>query len=88
VILVDKTHTYCSLVRAPKTATKRVFLVTNVDDPHPGARADRYKTTAQTTLADLAAAGAQVEPFFISPFDVSKFYGVNDCIYRIYSIRL
>jgi ATP-dependent DNA helicase 2 subunit 1 len=62
---------------APKTATKRVFLVTNVDDPHPGPRAARFKTTARTTLDDLAAAGAQVEPFFIAPFDISKFYAVS-----------
>jgi hypothetical protein len=63
--------------RAPKTATKRVFLVTNVDDPHPGPLSARFKTTARTTLDDLAAAGAQIEPFFIAPFDISKFYSAS-----------
>ncbi|KZT73452.1 Ku DNA-binding complex, Ku70 subunit [Daedalea quercina L-15889] len=63
---------------APKTATKRVFLVTDEDDPHPGAAKERLITTARTTLIDLVQAGVTVEPFFISteekPFSPSKFY--------------
>ncbi|KAH9917274.1 ku70-like protein [Fomitopsis serialis] len=63
---------------APKTATKRVFLVTDEDDPHPGAAKDRLITTARTTLIDLVQAGVTVEPFFISTeeksFDPSRFY--------------
>ncbi|KAH9838734.1 ku70-like protein [Rhodofomes roseus] len=63
---------------APKTATKRVFLVTDEDDPHPGAAKERLITTARTTLIDLVQAGVTVEPFFIStedkPFDPSNFY--------------
>ncbi|KAF8071492.1 SPOC like C-terminal domain-containing protein [Lyophyllum atratum] len=63
---------------APKTATKRVFLITDEDDPHPGPGSQQLITSARTTLIDLAQAGVTVEPFFIStpekPFDVSKFY--------------
>ncbi|KAJ3554418.1 hypothetical protein NM688_g3122 [Phlebia brevispora] len=63
---------------APKTATKRVFLITDEDDPHPGAAKDRLITSARTTLTDLTQAGIIVEPFFIStedkPFLTSKFY--------------
>ncbi|KAJ3935286.1 MAG: SPOC like C-terminal domain-containing protein [Lentinula lateritia] len=61
---------------APKTATKRVFLITDEDDPHPSSK--QLKISAQTTLEDLAQAGVVVEPFFIQsedrPFDVTKFY--------------
>lgn len=63
---------------APKTATKRVFLITDEDNPHPGVGGQRLLTSAQTTLLDLTQAGVNVEPFFISteekPFDTSKFY--------------
>ncbi|GJE85629.1 Ku DNA-binding complex, Ku70 subunit [Phanerochaete sordida] len=63
---------------APKTATKRVFLLTDEDNPHSGPGKDRLTTAARTTLVDLVQAGIVVEPFFIStdekPFDVSRFY--------------
>ncbi|KAF5379661.1 hypothetical protein D9615_005809 [Tricholomella constricta] len=63
---------------APKTATKRVFLITDEDDPHSGPGSQQLITSARTTLIDLTQAGVTVEPFFIStpekPFDVSKFY--------------
>jgi len=63
---------------APKTATKRVFLITDEDDPHSGSARERLVTSARTTLIDLVQAGITVEPFFIStedkPFDPSKFY--------------
>ncbi|KZP10481.1 Ku DNA-binding complex, Ku70 subunit [Athelia psychrophila] len=61
---------------APKTASKRVFLITDCDDPHQGV--ERLLVPAKTTLVDLTQAGVTVEPFFISdparPFDPSKFY--------------
>ncbi|KAJ3993368.1 SPOC like C-terminal domain-containing protein [Lentinula boryana] len=61
---------------APKTATKRVFLITDEDNPHPSSK--QLRISAQTTLEDLAQAGVVVEPFFIQtedkPFDVTKFY--------------
>ncbi|KAJ4466240.1 SPOC like C-terminal domain-containing protein [Lentinula aciculospora] len=61
---------------APKTATKRVFLITDEDDPHPSSK--QLRISAQTTLEDLAQAGVVVEPFFIQPedrsFDVARFY--------------
>ncbi|KAF9818760.1 hypothetical protein IEO21_02540 [Rhodonia placenta] len=63
---------------APKTATKRVFLITDEDNPHAGPGKERFITTARTTLMDLVQAGIGVEPFFIStdekPFDPAKFY--------------
>lgn len=70
---------YCSF-RAPKTASKRVFLITDDDNPHPGSK--QLLTSARTTLLvclfswkcadikasfkDLTQSGAQVEPFFIA----------------------
>ncbi|KAF9477739.1 Ku DNA-binding complex, Ku70 subunit [Pholiota conissans] len=63
---------------APKTASKRVFLITDEDNPHPGLGSHQLTTSARTTLVDLIQAGVTVEPFFIStdekPFDMSKFY--------------
>ncbi|OCH89594.1 ku70-like protein [Obba rivulosa] len=63
---------------APKTAVKRVFLITDEDDPHPGPARERLLTSAKTTLVDLLQAGVTVEPFFIStedkPFEPNKFY--------------
>ncbi|KLO17356.1 ku70-like protein [Schizopora paradoxa] len=63
---------------APKAGFKRVFLVTDEDDPHPGARSAQLVTSARTTLVDLTQAGVAVEPFFISTdekaFDPTKFY--------------
>ncbi|KAJ7248523.1 SPOC like C-terminal domain-containing protein [Mycena rebaudengoi] len=63
---------------APKTASKRVFLITDEDDPHSGPGSKQLVTSARTTLIDLTQSGVAVEPFFIStpdkPFDVSKFY--------------
>ncbi|KAG2064978.1 Ku DNA-binding complex, Ku70 subunit [Suillus decipiens] len=61
---------------APKTASKRVFLITDDDNPHPGSK--QLVTSARTTLLDLTQSGVQVEPFFIAtpekPFEPSKFY--------------
>ncbi|KAI0029416.1 SPOC like C-terminal domain-containing protein [Vararia minispora EC-137] len=63
---------------APKAASKRVFLITDDDDPHPGAGRERFVVTARTTLVDLVQSGITVEPFFIStdekPFDRTKFW--------------
>lgn len=61
---------------APKTASKRVFLITDDDNPSPAST--KMLTSARTTLIDLTQSGCQIEPFFISttekPFDVTKFY--------------
>jgi hypothetical protein len=35
---------------APKTATKRIFLITDQDDPHLGKGSQQLMTSAQTTL--------------------------------------
>ncbi|PCH42686.1 ku70-like protein [Wolfiporia cocos MD-104 SS10] len=64
----------------PKTATKRVFLITDEDNPHPEYAKATLDETATTTLTDLLKAGINVEPFFISTeekqFDIWLFYGV------------
>ncbi|KAI6109983.1 SPOC like C-terminal domain-containing protein [Pisolithus sp. B1] len=61
---------------APKTASKRVFLITDDDNPSPAST--KILTSARTTLIDLMQSGCQIEPFFISttekPFDITKFY--------------
>ncbi|KAG1842502.1 SPOC like C-terminal domain-containing protein [Suillus subalutaceus] len=61
---------------APKTASKRIFLITDDDNPHPGSK--QLVTSARTTLLDLTESGVQIEPFFIAtpekPFEPSKFY--------------
>ncbi|KAG6372151.1 SPOC like C-terminal domain-containing protein [Boletus reticuloceps] len=61
---------------APKTASKRVFLITDDDNPHPNSK--QLLTSSKTTLIDLTQAGVRVEPFFIStpdkPFDPTRFY--------------
>lgn len=63
---------------APKTASKRIFLITDDDDPNAGPGRDRLATSAKTTFIDLTQVGIVVEPFFIStedkPFDPMKFY--------------
>lgn len=68
---------------APKTASKRVFLMTDEDDPHKsllGRGNEKLLGPARTTLVDLAQAGVSMEPFFISTpenkFDPTKFYSV------------
>ncbi|CDO75109.1 hypothetical protein BN946_scf185010.g34 [Trametes cinnabarina] len=78
---VGDVFTSCNWVMrdgAPKTATKRIFFITDEDDPHPGAKNARLMTSARTTLIDLLQAGVTVEPFFIGtdekPFDTTKFY--------------
>ncbi|KAI0353683.1 ku70-like protein [Trametes cingulata] len=78
---VGDVFTSCNWVMrdgAPKTATKRIFYITDEDDPHPGPSGHRLMTSARTTLIDLVQAGVTVEPFFIStdekPFDPTKFY--------------
>ncbi|KAF9522833.1 ku70-like protein [Crepidotus variabilis] len=63
---------------APKTASKRIFLITDEDTPHPSTGRKQLVTSARTTLIDLTQAGVTVEPFFISTeeksFDVTSFY--------------
>ncbi|KAI0288957.1 SPOC like C-terminal domain-containing protein [Russula brevipes] len=63
---------------APKLATKRVFLITDNDDPLAGSHNPRLITSARTTLIDLLQAGVSIEPFFISaedkPFNQHKFW--------------
>ncbi|KAJ3980222.1 hypothetical protein F5890DRAFT_1420042, partial [Lentinula detonsa] len=64
---------------APKTAIKRVFLITDEDDPHPSSK--QLRISAQKTLKDLAQVGVAVEPFFIqtedNPSGLSKLYPVS-----------
>lgn len=41
---------YWKTESAPKTATKRVFLITDEDNPHPGPGSTQLITSARTTL--------------------------------------
>lgn len=63
---------------APKSATKRVFLITDNDDPLAGLHNPRLITSARTTFTDLLQAGVTVEPFFITSdeksFNQHKFW--------------
>ncbi|KAF8340621.1 ku70-like protein [Cantharellus anzutake] len=65
----------CNLVLragAPKTSVKRIFFITNEDDPKS------LEGPATKRLEDLAAQGIAMVPFFISteekPFLITKFY--------------
>ncbi|KAH7106410.1 Ku DNA-binding complex, Ku70 subunit [Auriculariales sp. MPI-PUGE-AT-0066] len=61
--------------QAAKTGTKRVFLITDEDNPHPNTK---LWEMAQTNLEDLRQLGVEVLPFFINregqQFDISKFW--------------
>ncbi|KAI0763322.1 ku70-like protein [Trametes elegans] len=81
-IPVGDVFTRCNRVMrdgAPETATKRIFFITDEDNPHIGPNKTRMIISARNTLTDLAQIGVTVEPFFIRkderPFDVGKFYG-------------
>lgn len=41
---------FLHLVSAPKTASKRIFLITDEDNPHPSAGSKQLITSARTTL--------------------------------------
>ncbi|KAF8573937.1 SPOC domain-like protein [Ramaria rubella] len=76
---VGDVFTSCNWVMrdgAPKTGMKRIFLVTDEDNPHPSTT--QYIRTALTTFEDLSASGVFIMPFFIStdekPFDRTKFW--------------
>jgi ATP-dependent DNA helicase 2 subunit 1 len=68
--------------RAPNTSVKRLFLITDNDDPHPGQQ--QLFKTAQNTMFDLRQMGVAIQTFFIStddhPFKVSRFYSVSNLI--------
>jgi hypothetical protein len=50
-ILVVKERKMLTVVAsAPKTAMKRVFLITDEDNPHHGTRSQQLLTSARTTL--------------------------------------
>ncbi|VDC04946.1 unnamed protein product [Peniophora sp. CBMAI 1063] len=62
---------------APKSATKRIFLITDDDNPHSSKGRERLILTARTTLVDLVQSGITVEPFFIAGekgFDKTLFW--------------
>jgi len=70
---------HCSYVLrdgAPKTSIKRIFFITDDDDPHPSHR--QLRVAAKTNYRDLLEAGITVVPFYLSrpgkEFDPSKFY--------------
>jgi ATP-dependent DNA helicase 2 subunit 1 len=64
---------------ASQTSAKRLFLITDEDNPHPG-NAQLLKT-ATNTLVDLKQLGVVIQTFFISshdkPFKQAKFWAVS-----------
>ncbi|KZO99302.1 ku70-like protein [Calocera viscosa TUFC12733] len=73
--------TACATLLPSKTATRRVFLITDNDDPVAGMSRDRataLRTAARTRAGDLYDHGWNILPFFISspghPFDMRKFW--------------
>ncbi|KAH9964727.1 ku70-like protein [Lactifluus volemus] len=71
-IPVGDVFTSCNWVLrdgAPKSATKRVFLITDNDNPLASSHNSRLVTSARTTLTDLLQAGVTIEPFFITTDD-------------------
>jgi hypothetical protein len=64
---------------ASQTSAKRLFLITDEDNPHPG-NAQLLKT-ATNTLFDLKQLGVVIQTFFISPHDKpfkqAKFWAVS-----------
>lgn len=64
----------------PNTGAKRIFLVTDNDDPAKGQTAQLK--AAQNNRRDLLDLGYDLDPFFVPPtkeddFDLSKFYDVS-----------
>ncbi|WFD32123.1 ATP-dependent DNA helicase II subunit 1 [Malassezia sp. CBS 17886] len=65
------------LSAAGKSGTRRVFLVTNNDDPCPGRDMKRAQKACIDKMKDYYRRGVDLEPFFISgaqPFRVNVFY--------------
>lgn len=74
------------LTASVKTGTRRVFFVTNQDDPHPNSQKqfiqkaciDAMKVRARTLWQDYYRRGIDLEPFFIGrpsqPFSINTFY--------------
>lgn len=67
--------------KAPNFSTRKLFIITDDDDPHANNKAD--KDAALTRARDLYDLGVIIDPFYISyngkTFDPSKFY--EDIIY-------
>ncbi|KAH6671672.1 BcKU70, protein [Halenospora varia] len=68
--------------RAPNFGSRRLFIISDNDDPHPGDKSARSQATVRAK--DLYDLGVTIELFPIShpdhDFDRSKFY--DDIIYR------
>ncbi|CAO1621127.1 unnamed protein product [Parajaminaea phylloscopi] len=65
---------------AGKTGSRRIFFVTNVDDPYRGRTAkEKLQRNALEKIKDMRRKGIEFEAFFINPspaepFDTSAFY--------------
>ena len=70
-----------AMVAAANAGSKRVFLITDNDDPHPpesDPKAAKARKSSLDKLAEFRKIGVRIETFFISSdshrFDVNKFY--------------
>ncbi|EPQ29319.1 uncharacterized protein PFL1_03074 [Pseudozyma flocculosa PF-1] len=69
------------IVAAANAGSKRVFYITDNDDPHPFAtdpKSTRARKSSLEKMAEFRKLGIRIETFFIgteeSPFQVNKFY--------------
>ncbi|KAH9966958.1 hypothetical protein BGW80DRAFT_1230262 [Lactifluus volemus] len=72
-IPVGDVFTSCNWVLPPKSAIKRVFLITDNDNPLASSHNSRLVTSTRTKFTvpfqDLSQAGVTIEPFFITTDD-------------------
>lgn len=71
-----------AMVSAGNAGSKRVFFITDNDDPHPhgtDSRSAKARRSSLDKMGEFRKAGIRVEPFFISssettPFQINRFY--------------
>lgn len=71
-----------AMVSAGNAGSKRVFFITDNDDPHPfgsDARSTKARRASLDKMGEFRRFGIRVEPFFISgsetsPFQINRFY--------------
>ncbi|WFD18604.1 ATP-dependent DNA helicase II subunit 1 [Malassezia caprae] len=66
------------LTASVKAGTRRVFFVTNQDDPHPDSKKPSIQKACINAMKDYFRRGIDLEPFFIGrptrPFSINAFY--------------
>ncbi|PWZ02103.1 SPOC domain-like protein [Testicularia cyperi] len=70
-----------AMIASANAGSKRVFYITDNDDPHPfgtDAKSTKARTASLDKMGEFRRIGVRVEPFFISsetlPFQINKFY--------------